>query len=198
MSEIRRRHGDRIVLDVGRLVYYKGFSQLIRAMANVSGRLLIAGAGPLQPDLMKLTESANLTDRVKFLGSLTEEELHTLYHAADLFVLASTVRSEAFGLVQVEAMAAGTPVINTSLESGVPFVSLHEVTGLTVPPGNPEALSSAISTLLDNHELRRNYGSAARHRAERVFRASLMGDCTLATYQSVMGVTAAKYAAAYA
>jgi glycosyltransferase involved in cell wall biosynthesis len=196
ISAIRARHGDRIVLSVGRLVYYKGLNQLILAMAEVPGRLLIAGTGPLLPDLLKLVRSLHLDDRVEFLGAPDDDELRALYHAADVFVLASTARSEAFGLVQVEAMAAGTPVVNTSVDSGVPFVSVHGTTGLTVPPSDSKALAMAISSLLDDPQLRLQYGNAARFRAESMFRCSTMADRTLQMYQEVAGCSAVKYAAA--
>jgi glycosyltransferase involved in cell wall biosynthesis len=186
VTRIRQQYGEKLVLSVGRLVYYKGFEYLIRAMSSVSGQLLIAGQGPLREPLLKLRNDLGLQERVTFLGNPSDEYLRACYHAADVFVLASVARSEAFGLVQVEAMAAGTPVVNTNLPSGVPFVSRHGETGLTVELGNAEALSTAITVLLENDSLRRQYGAAARRRAESVFTVKVMLDKTLATYEHVL------------
>jgi len=108
------------------------------------------------------------------------------YHAADVFVLPSVNRSEAFGLVQVEAMACGKPVVNTELASGVSFVSRHEETGLTVPPCDSNALAAALQTLLRNGEMRARMGIAARHRVATEFNVEVMAQRTLNVYQSVM------------
>jgi rhamnosyl/mannosyltransferase len=107
------------------------------------------------------------------------------YHAADLFALASVARSEAFGIVQIEAMAAGIPVVNTSLDSGVPFVSLHNQTGLTVAPENPDALAAAINRLLDDESLRQSLGRAASLRARQEFSLETMTSRVLALYETV-------------
>ncbi len=181
---IRAQYGPRIVLSVGRLVYYKGLMYLIRAMSRVDGRLLIVGDGPLRHDLEREAQARGVRERVVFLGKVPD--VAPYYHAADVFVLPSIARSEAFGIVQLEAMACGKPVVNTWLDSGVPFVSIDGVTGLTVPPKNPEALARAINLLLDDPARRIEYGEAARRRVQQEFSMELMARRTLELYRSVM------------
>ncbi len=185
VSQIRQQYGERLVLSVGRLVYYKGFEYLVRAMAQVRGNLLVIGGGPLREKLVALAESLGISGKVHFAGNVPGE-LTPYYHAADVFALASIARSEAFGIVQIEALAAGTPVINTGLDSGVPFVSLHEQTGLTVPPADPDAMAAALNRLLDDEALRRKLGDAARVRARQEFSLETMTSRMLALYESVV------------
>lgn len=182
---LRQRFGDRVIIAVGRLVYYKGFEYLIRAMQQVDGKLVLIGHGPLKNELQALAASLNLTDRVIFLGEVPGS-LSAYYHAADVFALPSIARSEAFGIVQVEAMAAGLPVVNTDLDSGVPFVSRHGETGLTVPPADPAALAAAINQLLDNPSLRQALGAAARVRARQEFSLEAMTSRTLTLYETLL------------
>jgi glycosyltransferase involved in cell wall biosynthesis len=186
VAKIHRQHGERLILSVGRLVYYKGFEHLIRAMARVRGKLLIVGDGPLRSKLENLMHEVGVAGKVVFAGAIRDEQMVPHYHASSLFALASIARSEAFGIVQIEAMAAGIPVVNTRLDSGVPFVSLHEQTGLTVPPADPEALAGAINRLLDDEALRKQFGEAARRRARQEFALETMTTRTLALYDSVM------------
>lgn len=188
VSAIRRQYGEQIVVSVGRLVYYKGFEYLIRAMTRVPGHLLIVGKGPLREALVALASKLGVGDRVHFLGKLDHKSLVACYHAAKVFVLPSIARSEAFGIAQVEAMAAGLPVVNTNLESGVPFVSLHGQTGLTVRPADSEALAAAISILLNDPALRRSLGAAAGLRARQEFCLETMVSRTLSVYEDLMGI----------
>lgn len=183
---IRQQYGDRLIVSVGRLVYYKGFEHLIRAMPRVNGSLLIIGEGPLGEPLRALTRELGVADRVHFMGKISHELLAACYHAAKVFVLASILRSEAFGIAQVEAMAAGLPVVNTQLDSGVPFVSIHERTGLTVPPGDPGALAEAVNRLLDNPDLKVSLGAAAALRAREEFSLDAMVGRTMSLYEQVM------------
>lgn len=125
VAEIRERHGPRIIAAVGRLIYYKGFEYLVRAMTRVNARLLIIGDGPLRAGLERDARAAGIADRVSFLGEMQNEAVAPYYHAADVFALPSIARSEAFGIVQLEAMACGVPVINT--------------------PSNPESRSSRLT-----------------------------------------------------
>jgi len=185
VAAIRAAHGERIVFAAGRLVYYKGFDVLIRAMARVDARLLIAGSGPLRDDLTRLVKDTGVADRVTLLGGVPD--LRPYYHAADVFALPAVARSEAFGIVQMEAMACGLPVVNTSLDTGVPFVSPHGQTGLTVPPGDVDALASALEALLGDPALRERMGAAGRVRVAGELGARRMAERTLALYREVAG-----------
>lgn len=181
---IVERFGRRIVLTVGRLVYYKGLEYLIRAMNSVDGHLLIAGDGPWRQKLETEASADPIVRRkVSFLGHV--EDVVPYYHACEVFALPSVTRSEAFGIVQLEAMACGKPVVNTRLPSGVPFVSLDGVTGLTVAPRNSEEMSNALNRLLDDHELRQKYGNSAQHRVRTEFTVDAMVKRTLDIYEQV-------------
>ena len=187
IARIRERYGSRVVITVGRLIYYKGFDVLVRAMKDVNGTLLVVGDGPLRAELEAQALSLGIRDSVHFLGQLHNRDIAAYYHASDVFALASVARSEAFGIVQLEAMACGLPVVNTGLDSGVPFVSLDGLTGLTVPPGDSAALSRALTTLLDDDELRGRLGDAARKRVDTEFTAPGMGRRLLELYPSLVG-----------
>jgi rhamnosyl/mannosyltransferase len=184
IKEVREIYGPRIVLSVGRLVYYKGFEYLIRAMKNVEGHLIIVGSGPLLESLEREAKDCGIANRVTILTDV--KDARPFYHAADVFVLASIARSEAFGVVQLEAMACGTPVVNTNLDSGVPCVSLDGVTGLTVAPCDKEALSIAIKKLLDDSDLRAKFGEAGKRRVSEEFSVEVMTRRTLELYRKLL------------
>ena len=158
-----------MVLAVGRCVYYKGFEYLLQAMVAVDADLVLVGDGPLRPQLEAQARALGIADRVHFRRDLSEADLAAHYHACDVFVLPSVANTEAFGLVQVEAMACGKPVVATDLPTGVVYVNRHRETGLIVPPCDPSALAWAIRQLLDDADLRRKLGEAGRERALREF-----------------------------
>ncbi len=189
VRQIRQRYGSEIVLFVGRLIYYKGLDFLIQAMAD-SGRrdttLLVVGEGPLRPDLEAAAREKGLQDKVVFLGKASDDDLRCYFHACDLFVLPSIANTEAFGIVQLEAMACGKPVISTDLPTGVPFVNLHDKTGLIVPPRDSLALANAMSSLLDNKTLAAQYGEAGRRRVASEFTVEVMVQRVLDLYRDVM------------
>jgi glycosyltransferase involved in cell wall biosynthesis len=185
---LRERYGKKIVLFVGRLIYYKGVSYLIEAMARTrhsDAALLIVGGGPLEPQLRALSTERGISDRVVFLGSVSDKDLVNFFHACDLFVLPSVANTEAFGIVQLEAMACGKPVISTDLSTGVPFVNLHEKTGIIVPPANPEALAGAIDKLLGDTQLSTAYGEAGRKRVQSEFTTDVMVRRVLEVYREL-------------
>jgi len=148
----------------GRLVYYKGVDVLIKAFSRVdyNCELFIAGTGVLEEKLKSMTYRYGISDRVHFLGFLPEEHLKQAYADCDIFVLPSVERSEAFGIVQLEAMIYGKPVINTNLPSGVPYVSVHGKTGITVQPKSFRQLAQAVGFLCRNKSVREKMGSNAQ------------------------------------
>lgn len=159
----------KIILAVGRLVSYKGFEVLLRAMVTVPGDLFIVGTGPLEKSLRRLVTDLGIDDRVHFMGELNREELKPLYHACTMFVLPSVADNEAFGMVQLEAMACAKPIVNTALATGVPWVARHGKEALTVPPGDADALSQAIQHLLDYPDEARRMGESGQRRVRKIF-----------------------------
>jgi rhamnosyl/mannosyltransferase len=175
-----------MVLAVGRCVYYKGLEYLVSAMAAVEATLVIVGEGPLLPDLQAQVERLGLTAKVQFRRDLSQEDLAAHYHACDVFVLPSVAITEAFGLVQLEAMACGKPVVATDLPTGVVYVNRHLETGLIVPPKDPAALAAAINQLLDDPALRSTLGEAARARVMREFTAEVYAGRVAEVYEEML------------
>jgi glycosyltransferase involved in cell wall biosynthesis len=186
MAAIRSQYGERIVLFVGRLTHYKGVPYLVEAMKKVSGHLLIIGSGELERQLKGYVGKNNLSSRVHFLGELGEEEIVDFFHTCDLLALPSITRNEAFGLVQLEAMACRKPVISTQLETGVQYVNQDGKTGLIVPPRDSKALAEAINRLLEDEELRTRMGIEGRRSVERWFTKEKMARETLKLYEEVL------------
>jgi len=173
-------------LMVGRLIYYKGIDVALHALTNVPGRLLIIGTGPLQPSMRLLAERLGVADRVTWNGHASPNVLQGAYRAATALWFPSVARSEGFGLVQVEAMASGCPVINTAIShSGVSWVSRHEETGLTVPVKDPSAFGRAAVRLIDEPELRQRLSVRARQRAIDMFSQETMARRSIEIYRSI-------------
>ena len=185
---IREKFGEHLILAIGRLVPYKGFDVLIRAMKYVKARLLLIGTGPQYESLVKLTASEKLEDRVSILGRV--DDIRPYLAAASIFVLPSVTRAEAFGIVQLEAMAAGLPVINTDINSAVPEVCVHGEMGITVPPSDAVSLTDAMNLLLDRDELRVQFGEASKAKVLAEYTTDLMAARTLSVYAEVLGLGA--------
>jgi glycosyltransferase involved in cell wall biosynthesis len=170
------------MLFVGRLVYYKGLEVLLDAMGHCEGSLVIVGEGPLDGALRAVVTDKRLGSRVLFAGHVSDADLPAFYQACDLLVLPSIARTEAFGVVQIEAMAAGRPVVSTNLPTGVPWVNQDGISGLVVTPGDRAALGDALRRLLDDGALRRRLGEGARRRAQTMFSRERM----VATFKSLI------------
>jgi glycosyltransferase involved in cell wall biosynthesis len=160
-------HAGRIVLFVGRLVYYKGLIGLIEAMQGVEAALVIVGDGPLRADVIAHATRLGIASRVHLLGELSPHDLPVAYQGSDMLVLPSTHKTETFGLVQVEAHASGIPSVCTELGTGTSTANIHGETGLVVPPRAPGALRDAIVRLLSDDVLRRTLGRQGQARAIR-------------------------------
>jgi rhamnosyl/mannosyltransferase len=163
----------RKVLFVGKLRAYKGLSYLIDAIVESGHLLTIVGDGEEEPNLIKKVKDLNLNNRITFKKNVNDEELTKLYKGSDLFVLPSINEAEAFGVVQLEAMAHGLPVINTKLNSGVPYVSLDRVTGLTVKPKSVSELKQAIDEILNDKHLYETYSINSIERSKLFTREKL-------------------------
>jgi rhamnosyl/mannosyltransferase len=174
-----------VYLFVGRLVYYKGVEYLVEAFDGVDGTLLIVGDGPLRDSLERRIQRSTYDADVRFLGEVDDVTLRACYETADVFVLPSVASSEAFGIVQLEAMVRGLPVINTNLDTGVPWVSKDGETGITVPPADSERLAKAIKELGDDEGRRRKLGEAAKQRVRSEFTQERMISRTVDVYGEV-------------
>jgi rhamnosyl/mannosyltransferase len=189
IARIRERYGPRIVLAVGRLVYYKGFEYLVRAARRIDCSILIVGEGPLRHRLESEIRSHRVSDKVHLLGEV--DDIVSLYQACEVFVLPSIARSEAFGIVQLEAMACGKPVVNTRLDTGVTYVSPDGISGITVAPRDEEALAGAINRLLVDRGMRERYGQAGLRRVQTEFSLDLVAGRMRELYEEVLISTTA-------
>jgi rhamnosyl/mannosyltransferase len=186
-AEWRAEWGGPMVLFVGRLRYYKGLDVLMRAAPAIRARIALVGDGAYENLLRIQHREMDLGDRVVFLGAQSEFELLALYRAARVFVLPSTLRSEALGLAMIEAMASGVPCVSTELGTGTSYVNQDGVTGKVVPPGDPAALAGAINALLEDDALAARCGEAARRRAHEEFSHTVMARRVLRVYEQVSG-----------
>ena len=174
--------GRPVILAVGRLVTYKGFDVLIDAARGLEATVVIVGTGPEEEKLKGLAGPS-----VVFAGHVSDDELIAYYHAADIFCLPSVTRAEAFGMVLLEAMACGKPLVTTTLPTGVSAVNRDGVTGIAVPPRDMGALREALSALLQDDVRRKAMGQAARAVQASEYTAELMGERYAKLYEEVLG-----------
>lgn len=183
IDDLKQRY-PKLIVAVGRLVPYKGFDTLLLAMRDVNATLLLIGSGPLEQALRKQAANLGIEKRVIFRGDVEDPELKISLHAATLFVLSSVSENEAFGIVQLEAMACGKPIVNTALRTAVPWVARHHQEALTVPPGDPRALAAALTRLLDDPSMSQQLGDNGLARARACFSNDVFFARTLETYQA--------------
>lgn len=179
--------GPPTLLFVGRLRYYKGLDTLLHALVKLSNvQLNVVGIGPMETEWKALTDTLGLNARVHFLGEVTDADLPTQYHQASLFVLPANARSEAFGMVLLEAMASGLPCVSTELGTGTSWVVKDGVTGRVVPPQDPGAMAAAIRELLSTPARLTEMRQAARTRVETEFTHKRMTEQVMTVYQELV------------
>ena len=182
IKKIREQYGEKIVLFVGRLIGYKGVDYLIKAMLAVEGKLLIVGVGKMEDSLRELTKKMKLEHKVFFLGHVPDEELAAYYHASNVFVLPSIGVNETLGVVQLEAMASGLPVVSTNLPTGVPYLNKHNVTGIIVQPKETAPLANAIQDILNHPQKAKAMGEKGLERIKKEFSNTFMIDKVIQNY----------------
>jgi rhamnosyl/mannosyltransferase len=188
-AEVRKQYeGKKIIFSLGRLVPYKGFKYLIDSARYLDDSyvVLIGGGGPLEESLQQQIADAGLQDKVKLLGFLTDEEVSAYFGACDLFCMSSVYATEAFGIVQIEAMSAGKPVVATKIPgSGVSWVNAHKESGINVDPKDSEALAKAFRRILESEETYNTYSEHAQQRYWDMFTKSRMIDNCMEIYKNI-------------
>jgi glycosyltransferase involved in cell wall biosynthesis len=191
--KIREKYGinedAKVVLFVGRLAAYKGckyllsaFSMIIRKLKNVY--LIVVGRGPLESKFKETATILGAKKRILFAGYVKDEELPYYYATSDLFVLPSISEYEGFGMVQLEAMASGKPVIATNI-AGVRDVDSEELATIHVPPKDEKALEKAILTVLRNEKLAIKMGDNGRKLVEKNYSWSRVAGNILELYKKI-------------
>ncbi len=190
---IRQRYpGKKIIFSLGRLVHYKGYRYLIDAAKLLDDNyiVLIGGTGALRQELQNQIDANGLDERVKLLGRVPDEDLPAYYGACDVYCLSSIMKTEAFAIVQIEAMSCGKPVVSCNIVgSGVPWVNADGVSGLVVEPENARALADAIQRITRSETLYRQLSEGARQRYHQLFRIESMIDNCYALYQQLMNLS---------
>jgi glycosyltransferase involved in cell wall biosynthesis len=186
-DEIKEKiNNKKVVLAVGRLVEYKGFEYLVEASQFLKDDIivLIAGGGPMYGTLKNKIEKLNLKDKILLLGRV--DNVSVYMKNCDVLCLPSISRNESFGLVLVEALYFGKPLVTTNVEgSGMNYVNKHNDTGLIIPPKNSKALAEAINTILSNEKLYEKFSKNALERFKE-FEIDLVADRIIEVYGIVL------------
>lgn len=176
------------VLSTGRLTYYKGHEVLVRAAAEVPGiHVVIAGDGDLRDPLHDLVSRLNIKNRITLAGHVDSRTLDFLMQSCDLFVLPSLERTEAFGLVLLEAMRAGKPAVATRVHgSGMGWVVEERITGSVVTPGSVPELSAILRKYAGDPDLCKGQGANACSRFRERFSIEASAAKILSIYEETL------------
>lgn len=176
----------KIIFSLGRLAYYKGFEYLIQSAnyLNDDFIILIGGSGSLKSELESLIIKEKLQDKVKLLGRIEDEQLGNYYKACDIFCMSSIIKSEAFGVVQIEAMSFAKPIVATKIDgSGVDWVNQNMISGLNVEIKNQKALSVAFNNILSDTNTYMQYSDNAIKRFNELFKRDKMVSKIVEVYE---------------
>ena len=188
-EKLRRKYkGKKIIFSLGRLVPYKGYKYLIDSARYLDDSyvVLIGGGGPLKSQLNEQIEASGLGGKVRLMGYLTDQEVAAYFGACDIFCMSSVYATEAFGIVQIEAMSAGKPVVATKIPgSGVSWVNSDKVSGINVEPEDSEALADAFRRILSNEDVYNAFSTQASQRYWTMFTKNLMIDKCLEIYNNL-------------
>lgn len=180
--------GKKIIFSLGRLVPYKGCKYLIDSARYLDDSyvILIGGGGPLKGNLKEQIAESDLQDKVKLLGFLSDSEVSAYFGACDLFCMSSVYATEAFGIVQIEAMSAGKPVVATKIPgSGVSWVNKHKDSGVNVKPKDSKALAIAFKHILESPDTYSAYSEQASQRYWTMFTKAKMIEKCIEIYKSL-------------
>ncbi|RZJ31364.1 MAG: glycosyltransferase, partial [Chryseobacterium sp.] len=189
-EKIKSQYQDKkVIFSLGRLVPYKGFEYLIKSAKYLDDSyvILIGGKGVLQNSLKHLIEKENLSDKVKLLGYLDDEISYSYFKLCDVFCLSSIEKTEAFAIVQIEAMSFSKPIVATNIaESGVSWVNLHNETGLNVKTKDPESLANAIKAIIGDRSAYQRYAEASLRRFRKEFSRNKMAERAIEFYKNLL------------
>ncbi|MBE2179820.1 MAG: glycosyltransferase [Chthoniobacterales bacterium] len=171
------------VLFLGAMRYYKGLDVLLEASKAIGAPVVLAGGGP---ELERLRGLARNSGRMIFAGEVSEVEKLALLKSCTALVLPSNKRSEAYGIVLVEAALCGKPMVTCEIGTGTSYVNLDGETGFVVEPDNAGALSRALNRLLEDPPLAAHLGQAARRRYEENFSGRVLGRAHMEFYREAL------------
>lgn len=179
------RLGNKFLLFVGVLRYYKGLSILLEAARHTKADIVILGEGPEGTKLRRAVQRMGLKN-IHFVGALPDAEKNALFSLCQAVVLPSHLRSEAFGMTLLEGARASKPLICCEIATGTTAINLHLETGLVVPPNDPVSLAQAINRLMADHDLSLQLGKGARAHWQRYFTPAVVGQAYLKLYEDLM------------
>jgi len=185
LEKYQLTQGQPYFLFIGVHRYYKGLHTLIDASLKCDAKILIAGSGPKTQELILQAKRLGARN-IEFIGQVSDAEKMALIAGCRALVLPSHLRSEAYGMVLVEASMMGKPMITCEIGTGTSFVNLHGITGLVIPPESAHDLATAINLLTQDPRLANDLGANAKKRYEQIFSSAVLGQSYSHLYQELM------------